>query len=83
LRGARLDTGRGCSDDDLVHGRLVELARSDLALGTAEPTCWFTSLADAPTMVEAWRIDYNRARPHSALGRRIPSEFRQEQMVGS
>lgn len=38
---------------------------------------WFVSLRDARHIVEAWRQDYNRARPHSALGYRPPEEFRQ------
>ena len=38
---------------------------------------WFLDLADARRTVEAWRRDYNRARPHSALGYRSPEEFRQ------
>jgi putative transposase len=37
---------------------------------------WFVSLADARHTVEAWRQDYNGARPHSALGYRPPAEFR-------
>ena len=37
---------------------------------------WFLGLADARRIVEAWRQDYNRARPHSALGYRAPEEFR-------
>lgn len=37
---------------------------------------WFVGLADARRTVEAWRRDYNRARPHSALGYRSPEEFR-------
>lgn len=37
---------------------------------------WFSSLADARRIVEDWRADYNRARPHSALGYRPPEEFR-------
>ena len=37
---------------------------------------WFLSLVDARHTVEAWRQDYNRARPHSALGYRAPEEFR-------
>ncbi len=37
---------------------------------------WFLSLADARRIVEGWREDYNRARPHSALGYRAPAEFR-------
>ncbi len=37
---------------------------------------WFLSLADARRIVEGWREDYNRARPHSALAYRPPAEFR-------
>jgi putative transposase len=35
----------------------------------------FVSLDDARRKIEAWRQDYNRVRPHSALGNRIPEEF--------
>ncbi len=38
---------------------------------------WFTGLADARRTIEAWRIDYNRERPHSALGYQAPEAFRQ------
>ncbi len=37
---------------------------------------WFLSLVDARRIVEDWREDYNRSRPHSALGYRPPEEFR-------
>jgi putative transposase len=36
---------------------------------------WFLSLADAQERIEAWRIDYNELRPHSALGNMSPNEF--------
>ncbi len=36
---------------------------------------WFLSLQEAQCTVEAWREDYNRHRPHSALGDRTPVEF--------
>lgn len=36
---------------------------------------WFTSLAQARRIVEAWRLDYNHRRPHSSLGYRTPDEF--------
>jgi putative transposase len=36
----------------------------------------FGSLAQARVDLEAWRIDYNRVRPHSALANRTPAEFR-------
>jgi putative transposase len=29
---------------------------------------WFMSLSDAREKIEAWRQEYNRGRPHSALG---------------
>ena len=38
---------------------------------------WFTSLADAQVLIEAWRIDYNHCRPHSALGYQTPEEVHQ------
>jgi putative transposase len=35
----------------------------------------FTSLTVAQVVVEAWRIEYNTYRPHSALGGRTPAEY--------
>jgi putative transposase len=35
----------------------------------------FTSLTVAQLVVEAWRIEYNTYRPHSALGGRTPAEY--------
>lgn len=36
---------------------------------------WFTSLNDARRKIEAWRVDYNRQRPHSSLNYLAPEEF--------
>jgi putative transposase len=36
---------------------------------------WFVDLDDARTKIETWRIDYNKVRPHSALGNRTPAEY--------
>ena len=36
---------------------------------------WFLSLEDAREKVEVWRKEYNRWRPHSALGNLSPVEF--------
>jgi putative transposase len=36
---------------------------------------WFLNLEDAQEHVDLWREDYNRRRPHSALGDRSPIEF--------
>jgi putative transposase len=35
----------------------------------------FVSLDDARSMIENWRIQYNRKRPHSSLGNLTPEEF--------
>jgi putative transposase len=35
----------------------------------------FTSLTLAQVVVEAWRIEYNTYRPHSALGGLPPAEY--------
>jgi putative transposase len=35
----------------------------------------FTSLRHARHLITAWRDDYNRNRPHSALGNIPPAEF--------
>ena len=36
---------------------------------------WFSSLDEARRLTKAWREDYNRVRPHGALGHRTPLEF--------
>ncbi len=38
---------------------------------------WFVDLPDARRLIEAWRQDYNRGRPHGSLGYRTPEEARQ------
>jgi len=35
----------------------------------------FDSLLEAQVLNEAWRIDYNENRPHSAHGWKTPAEF--------
>src|SRR5262249_16395388 len=35
----------------------------------------FTSLAQVRAVLNAWKDDYNNARPHSALGNLTPTEF--------
>lgn len=38
----------------------------------------FLDLLDARTKIEAYRVDYNTVRPHSALGNRTPAEYATE-----
>lgn len=39
---------------------------------------WFTGLEDARHIVESFRVDYNRVRPHSSLGYMAPEQFRKQ-----
>ena len=39
---------------------------------------WFLDLADSRVMIEDWRTDYNRDRPHSSLGYLTPLAFKQD-----
>jgi putative transposase len=39
---------------------------------------YFLSVPDARRLIEAWRLDYNHHRPHSALGGATPMEFLQQ-----
>lgn len=38
---------------------------------------WFTSLAEARRVIEAWRVDYNQHRPHTSLRMATPAVFAQ------
>lgn len=62
----------------ITPGKPVENAFVESFNGRLRDEClnehWLLSLADARQLVDAWRLDYNRARPHSALGYRTPAE---------
>lgn len=67
----------------ITPGKPVENAYVESFNGKLRDEClnenWFESLAEARRVIEAWRVDYNQARPHSALGYRTPEEFAAEQ----
>jgi putative transposase len=44
---------------------------------------WFLGLGDARRIVEVWRQDYNRDRPHSALGYQRPAAFAQRAIMAA
>ncbi len=66
----------------ITPGKPVENAYVESFHGKLRDEClnehWFGSLPEARTVIEAWRVDYNQARPHSALGYRTPEEFAAE-----
>ncbi len=37
---------------------------------------WFASIADARTIIEAWRVEYNTLRPHTALQHLAPAVYK-------
>jgi putative transposase len=61
-------------------GKPIQNAHCESFHGRLRDEClnehWFLGLGDARRIVEAWRQDYNRERPHSALAYRTPEEFR-------
>lgn len=60
-------------------GKPVENAYIESFNGKFRDEClndnWFMSLQQAKDIIEAWRIDYNKERPHSSLGNLTPEEF--------
>jgi len=68
-------------------GKPIQNAHCESFHGRVRDEClnehWFLSLGDARRIVEAWRQDYNQARPHSALAYRTPEEFAREAIMAA
>lgn len=75
----RWASGHGVQLRFIAPGKPVQNAFIESFNGRLRDEClnehWFTTLADARGTVEAWRRDYNHARPHSALGYQTPAGF--------
>jgi putative transposase len=69
----------GVKLDFIRPGKPVENAFIESFNGRLRDECLntqvFASLDDARQKLEAWRVDYNLCRPHSAIGNLPPSEF--------
>lgn len=79
---------RGVQLDFIRPGKPVENAFIESFNGRLRDECLnvhqFASLAQAQAIIEVWRCDYNRQRPHSSLGNLTPDEFvgqRQAQQI--
>jgi putative transposase len=70
---------RGVTLDFIEPGKPVQNAFIESFNGTFREEClnenWFVSLRDAQYVIEAWRLDYETARPHSRLRGLTPREF--------
>jgi putative transposase len=71
--------GHGIHLDFIRPGKPVENGYSESFHGRLRDDCLnvslFFSLEDARQKLEQWRQDYNRTRPHSALGDQAPEAF--------
>lgn len=71
--------GRGVRLHFIDPGKPVQNCFVESFNGTLRHEClndhWFTSLHDARQIVETWRMDYNRVRPHQALANMTPMQF--------
>jgi len=68
-------------------GKPTDNAKNESFNGRFREEClnahWFLSLDDARRKIEAWRVYYNKARPHSALQWMTPTEFARQCSVSS
>lgn len=69
----------GIALDFIRPGKPVDNAYVESFNGKLRDEClneqFFLDLADARRTIERWRRQYNRLRPHSALGRLTPAEY--------
>ena len=81
----RLGLSSGVQLDFIRPGKPVENAFIESFNGRLRDECLnvhqFASLAEAQTIIETWRLDYNQRRPHSSLGHLTPSEFVAQRQV--
>jgi len=60
-------------------GKPIENAYVESFNGKFRDEClnehWFISIAEAQTVIEAWRVDYNTVRPHHSLGQQTPAAY--------
>jgi putative transposase len=88
FRGEALDQWadrRGVALQFIQPGKPIQNAFAESFNGRLRDEClnesWFVSLTDARETIEAWRVDYNVARPHSGLAGRTPEEFAKALLV--
>ena len=67
----------GIELDFVAPGRPMDNGFTESFNGKLRDEClnmhWFESLAEARTIIEHWRVEYNEMRPHSSLGNRAPA----------
>jgi putative transposase len=60
-------------------GKPIENAFAESFIGRLRDEClnenWFISIRHARDVIETWRMDYNKARPHTSLAGLTPMEY--------
>lgn len=79
--------GRGVDLKLIAAGRPTQNAYIESFNGKFRDEClndhYFNNLEHARAVITAWRMDYNEARPHSAIGRIPPAKFAAQHRSGS
>jgi putative transposase len=75
----RWSEGRRIEWHYIAPGKPTQNAFVESFIGRLRDECLnetlFSSLTEVCSSLAAWRRDYNRLRPHSALGNAAPAEF--------
>ena len=70
---------RGIQLDFIAPGKPMQNGFIESFNGRFRDEClnseWIHTLAEARAQAEAWRLDYNQSRPHSALGDMAPEQY--------
>ena len=70
---------RGVKLNFIQPGKPIENACAESFIGRLMDEClnenWFLTLGDAKDIIESWRIDHNKGRPHSSLAGLTPREY--------
>jgi putative transposase len=70
---------RGVRLNFIRPGKPIENAYIESFNGRFRDEClnehWFLTMAHARRIIESWRIEYNRVRPHSSLGNLTPEQY--------
>jgi len=76
---------RGVFLDHITPGKPTENGYIESFNGKFREECldqnWFRNLKEAKRIVEDWRQDYNKERPHSAIGYMTPEEFARKKAI--
>jgi putative transposase len=70
---------KGVKLNFIRRGKPIENAFAESFIGRLRDEClnenWFISIRHARDVIETWRMDYNKARPHTSLAGVTPMDY--------